>query len=84
MAMLSMELTRDNNCKKCDFNLYADKPVDDLAVRLGPFPLSAKQLSVENNRGGASATLFESGDSNWAWVRIGKMNKTCHIRAEVR
>jgi hypothetical protein len=84
MAMLSMELTRDSNYKKCDFNLYADKPVDDLAIRLGPFPISAKQLNVEINRENASATLFESGDSKWAWVRIGKMNKSCHIRAEVR
>jgi len=82
MAVLSMELTRDNDCKKCDFNLYADKPVDDLAIRLGPFPISAKQLTVENNRENVSATLFESGDSKWAWVQISKMNKSCRIRSQ--
>jgi len=84
MVMLSMELTRDSDCKKCDFNVSADKPIDNLAIRLGPFPISEKGIKAENNGEYAVATLFESGDSKWAWIRVGKMNESCHIRSQTR
>ena len=82
MVVLSMELVRDKDCKKCEINLSADKPIDNLAIRLGPFPISAKSVAVENNGKSEDATLFESGDSKWAWIRIGKMNESCHIRSQ--
>ena len=84
MAMLSMDLTRDNNCKKCDFNLYADKPVDNLAIRLGPFPISIEQLAVKINRENTSATLFVSGDSKWAWLRAGAIRESCVIQSQAK
>jgi len=84
MAMLSMELTRDKNCKRCDFYISADKPIDDLAIRLGPYPISATDLTVEMNSVHAEARLFESGDSKWTWIRIGKLNQSCRIRSQLR
>ncbi len=39
MVMLSMELTRDKGCNKCDFKVSVDKPVDNVAIRVGPFPI---------------------------------------------
>ncbi len=82
MVMLAMELTRDKDCNRCDCKLSVDKPVDNVAVRLGPFPRSATQLKVRNHRGDVGATLFASGDSKWAWVRIGALRDSCFIQAQ--
>jgi len=82
MAMLSMELTRDKGCNKCSFKISLDKPVDNVAIRVGPFPISATQLTVRNNRENARATLFVSGDSKWAWLRAGAIRGSCVIQSQ--
>jgi hypothetical protein len=82
MAMLSMKLTRDKDSKRCDLYLSADMPIDNVAIRLGPFPISTNRLTVENNSEHADAELFESGDSRWTWIGVGKMNKSCRIRSQ--
>ena len=82
MVMLAMELTRDKDCNRCDCKLSVDKPVDNVTVRLGPFPRSATQLKVRNHRGDVGATLFASGDSRWAWVQIGALRDSCLIQAQ--
>ena len=84
MAMLSMELTRDKDCGNFNLKISVNKPVDNVAIRLGPFPPGAKKLIVRDNHGQVSATPFESGDSKWAWVRIGAIHKSYRIRARVR
>ena len=82
MAMLSVELERDTDCKRCDLKISVDKPVDNVAVRLGPFPKATTQLTVKIGRSHANATLFESGDSKWAWVSIGAMRDARTIQAQ--
>jgi len=84
MAMLSMELTRDKDGKKCDLKISVDKPVDNVAIRLGPFPLATQQLAIKNNKKNANAILFESGDSKWAWVRIGAIHDSCLIQSQTK
>jgi hypothetical protein len=84
MAMLSMELTRDKGCNKCSFKISLDKPVDNVAIRVGPFPISTTQLTVRNNRENASATLFVSGDSKWAWLRAGAIRDSCVIQSQAK
>ncbi len=84
MAMLSMELERDNDCKRCDLKLSVDEPVDNVTVRLGPFRMAARQLTVRIDRSHADATLFESGDSKWSWVPIGTMRDSRTIQAQAK
>jgi hypothetical protein len=84
MAMLSMELTRDRDCKKCDLKISVNKLIDNVAIRLGPFPIATKQLVVKNNKKNAYAMLFESGDSKWAWVRIGAIHDSCLIQSQTK
>ena len=50
MAMLSMELTRDKDCKKCDLKISVDKPIDNVAIRLGPFPIATQGLLLRITR----------------------------------
>lgn len=83
MVMLAMELTRDKDCHRCDWKLSVDKPVDHVTVRLGPFPMAARQLTVRINRRDVRAALFASGDSKWAWVQIGAIRDSCLIQAQV-
>jgi hypothetical protein len=80
--MLSVELVRDKDCGKCNLKLSVDKPVDNVTVRLGPFPRSATQLKVRNNRREVGATLFASGDATWAWIQIGAIRDACLIQAQ--
>ncbi len=82
MAMLSMEVTRDKGGKKCGFKISVNKPVDNVAIRVGPFPISSTQLTVRNNHENASATLFVSGDSKWAWLRAGAIRDSCVIQSQ--
>lgn len=81
MTMLSMELARDKDCKKCDLMITVDRSVDNVVIRLGPFPLAAKKLLTKVNRSAANAILFESGDSKWAWVRINAIHDSCQIES---
>ena len=55
-----------------------------MAVRLGPFPLAVKQLIVKDNHGKVNAVLFESGDSKWAWARLGAIAISCLVQARVK
>lgn len=84
MAMLSIELTRDKDYKKCDLEISVDKPIDDVAIRLGPFPIATHKLAVKNNKKNANAILYESGDSKWAWLRLGAITDSCLIRAQTK
>ena len=84
MAKLSMDLARDKNCVNFNLKISVNKPVDNVAIRLGPFPPGAKKLIVMGNHGKIIATPFDSGDSQWAWVRIGAILKSCRIRAHVQ
>jgi hypothetical protein len=82
MAMLSVELARDKDCNKFDFKISVDKPVDNVEIRLGPFPIAAKKHTIKNYKRNANAILFESGDSKWAWVRIGAIHDSCFIQSQ--
>ena len=84
LVMLSMELVRDKDCKRCEMKVSVDKPVDNVAIRLGPFPIATEQIAVRYRGENAGAKLFESGDSKWAWVRIGTMRDSCLIQAQVK
>ncbi len=84
MAILSMDLARDKDCKTFNLKISVNKPVDSVAVRLGPFPLAAKQLVVKDNHGKVNAILFESGDSKWAWARLGAIHHLCLIQARLK
>ena len=64
--------------------ISVDKPVDNVAIRLGPFPLATQQLAIKNNKKNANAILFESGDSKWAWVRIGAIHDSCLIQSQTK
>jgi hypothetical protein len=82
MVMLTMELTRDKDCNRCDLKLIVDKPVDNVTLRLGPFPSSATKLRVSINRRDLSASLFASGDAQWAWVHLGAIRNSRLIQAQ--
>ncbi len=84
MAKLSMNLIRDKNCADFNLKISVNKPVDNAAIRLAPFPPGAKKLIVMDNQGKIIATPFDSGDSQWDWVRIGAILKSCRIRAHVQ
>jgi hypothetical protein len=83
MATLSIDLSRDIDCTKMDLKLRADIPIDNVAVRLGPFPPDKRRLRVTLNQRNSGLSLSQSGDSNWGWVRIGAINEACLIQAQV-
>jgi hypothetical protein len=84
MAKLSLEITRDKDSKRCDVYLSADRPIDSVAIRLGPFPVATTGLTVQNHSGHSEAELFESGDSKWTWIPVGKLNQSCRIRSQAK
>lgn len=81
MAMVTMKLARDKKCKQFDLKISVDKPIDSVAIRLGPFPLATKQLMVKKGGVDTKVTLFQSGDSKWAWVDSSAIHDSCIIQA---
>jgi|GEM_PF-393477 len=82
LTCLSSELRRDEAGRRFDFSIRTDKAVDNLQIRLGPFPRQSTTIDATVNGKSVSASLEAIGDSKWAWVRVGGVSNYS-IRADV-
>ncbi len=82
MVSLSIEVSRDRQCAKCDLKISVNKPVDRVEIRLGPFPKASRHLIVKRDRVDTKAILFDSGDSKWAWISAGTIHDSCLIQSQ--
>lgn len=87
LIMLGARFHREPESGKITLQVETDKPVDRLAIRLGPFPAGARSVETRMNGNPVEASLFLSGDSKWAWVTpetSGATSCTVEAVAEVR
>lgn len=83
MALLSLTVERNGHSKRCNVKLSFDMPIDNVALRLGPFPIDSRTVTVKVNRSLRSSTLFRSGDSKWIWVQLGPVCNLCVVESQV-
>lgn len=63
--------------------LQSNKAIDHGRVRIGPFDISSRSVSVMRNGKQVRGTFFVSGDSKWVWVVFGDGKaKTFEITAK--
>jgi hypothetical protein len=83
MVHLDYKLTRGKD-EGLEISINTDRPVDALAVRLGPFPANVQSVRVERNGTTETMTTIQYGDSRWVWVEGKKDsggNQTMKVRS---
>jgi hypothetical protein len=75
-AMLDIDLRRDNAAHTQSMTLKADRPVDRLRVRMGPFPKDARVTSATFEGNPVEAKTYASGDSQWCWIPLSDVSLT--------
>ncbi|MEN8204138.1 MAG: hypothetical protein ABFS28_16185, partial [Bacteroidota bacterium] len=70
LGKMSMRLSTDYDKGEQKLTLTFEKPVDQGAYRLGPFPAGTKSIKVTRNGKKVKASLFQSGTESWAWIDI--------------
>lgn len=70
LTNLSMNIKRDRAGKIFNISIKSDKPIDAVNLRIGPFPIQTKRLSVTLDGKATAISLQTIGDSKWGWLKI--------------